>query len=239
MDFLNFFKNRKIQKDKRSADCPYCNEKLNKIPGSKTKCPYCCKFIYVRINPKNEIRLIVTKKQAEDIDHEWAIKNGLKSKNDKKDKIYELPWERGEKTPVNKFMTMVGEQCGISEQEVFNRRQKTTNINDAIWSLCNEYLLKNQKERNFDNLKSLYFYMEHVRFSQGKTTNQFTKRKLYFDLLQKKEDGNSLVIIMSSYDSCEACKKLDGKEFDIDEAIKNQPFPPKGCNCLRCSIIIS
>lgn len=158
----------------------------------------------------------------------------LKSTNKTTSKSKKLSWIRGEKTLVNHFMTMAGNQCGITEQEVFDRRQERCNIGDAIWSLCNEYLLENQKILNFENIRALYSYMANVRFSQGKTTSQFVKRKLYFDLLQKKKDGNSLVIVISGYDSCEACKKLDGKEFDIDEAIKNQPLPPKECTCSHC-----
>jgi len=59
--------------DERKAECPYCSKKLEKIPGKKTKCPYCNQFIYVRTRPKDKVRILATKEQADKIDEEWRI----------------------------------------------------------------------------------------------------------------------------------------------------------------------
>ena len=61
--------------DKRRAECPYCNSVLKKVPGAKTKCPDCGEYMYVRTRPDN-IRLVVTKVEAEEIDEQWRIENG-------------------------------------------------------------------------------------------------------------------------------------------------------------------
>jgi len=62
--------------DARVAECPSCKEKLKKVPGSKTKCPHCGEFIYVRTDPHSRKRLVVNFAQAEEIDDEIARLNG-------------------------------------------------------------------------------------------------------------------------------------------------------------------
>jgi hypothetical protein len=61
--------------DKRKAECPYCNKELKKVPGAKTKCPYCSEYMFVRTGPDN-VRLVVTEAQADEIDEQWRIVNG-------------------------------------------------------------------------------------------------------------------------------------------------------------------
>lgn len=61
--------------DNRKAECPYCNKELKKVPGAKTKCPHCSEYMYVRTNPDN-VRLVVTEAQADEIDEQWRIVNG-------------------------------------------------------------------------------------------------------------------------------------------------------------------
>ncbi|MDD5749462.1 MAG: hypothetical protein PHO91_01585 [Patescibacteria group bacterium] len=145
-----------------------------------------------------------------------------------------IEWVRGEKTPVNKFLSAVGDTCGITEQVVFARRQKSVNLNDTIWSICNEYILKNMQSGNTRNIRALYYQMERILESEGKKSNKTTQKRLYYDLLEYKKSGCSIVIITCTDDCCDACKKLDGKEYNIDEAIQKQPLPPENCTCPRC-----
>ncbi|MDP3882536.1 MAG: hypothetical protein Q8Q48_00575 [Candidatus Staskawiczbacteria bacterium] len=149
-------------------------------------------------------------------------------------KIFE--WKRGEKTPVNQFLMSVGESCGITEEVVFDRRQKSASINDTLWSICNEYLLKSKQAGNSDNVRALYFLMERILVEEGKSANHIVKKRLMIDLLRHKKSGmNMVIIVVPLEDSCEVCKRLDGKEFHIDEAIQKQPLPPDDCTCLRCA----
>ena len=67
---------RSEPKDERKAECPYCRQSLAKIPGRKTKCPHCGKFMFVRTRPKDNVRVVVTKEEADKIDEEWAIVSG-------------------------------------------------------------------------------------------------------------------------------------------------------------------
>jgi hypothetical protein len=63
-------------KDNRAAVCPNCSAQLKKVPGSKTKCPFCSKFMFVRTEPHTRTRVIVTEAGAEEIDDEIAKLNG-------------------------------------------------------------------------------------------------------------------------------------------------------------------
>jgi len=132
-------------------------------------------------------------------------------------------------------MTIVGAQCGVTEQEIFNLRQQRNNIDETLWHICNKCLLENQETSNYENLISIYLFMERLSISMGQNANSLIKRRLHFELLQKKKDGMPLAIIISGYDSCKACRELDGKEYSIDEALKIQPLPPGNCTCLRCT----
>lgn len=152
-----------------------------------------------------------------------------------KKKNEHFEWKRGEKTPVNIFLSSVGESCKITERVVFNRRQSSASLNDALWSICNEYIIENMKSGNTANICSLYYQMERILVAEGKNANTIVKKRLYYDLLDKKKQGLPIAIVVCAYDACEACKKLDGKEYDIDEAIKKQPIPPKDCTCPRCT----
>jgi len=62
--------------DTREAKCPNCQGVLKKVPGSKTKCPLCGKFMFIRTDPHTRTRVVVTEDGAEHIDDETAKLNG-------------------------------------------------------------------------------------------------------------------------------------------------------------------
>ena len=51
--------------------CPYCSNKLERMPGRKKKCPTCGNFIYVRTRPLDRKRVLVTEKQADEVERQW------------------------------------------------------------------------------------------------------------------------------------------------------------------------
>jgi hypothetical protein len=61
-----------MELDERKAECPYCQGALKKIPGSKTKCPLCGNFMFVRTRRQDRVRVVVTQEQAEKIDRDWS-----------------------------------------------------------------------------------------------------------------------------------------------------------------------
>lgn len=79
MGFFDLFRSQAEgpeQKDLRVATCPYCKESLKKVPGAKTKCPHCDRYMFVRTRPKDNARVVVTEAEAEQIEEEWSIVAG-------------------------------------------------------------------------------------------------------------------------------------------------------------------
>lgn len=63
-------------KDERKPICPNCKSQLKKIPGAKTRCSSCRKYMLVRTDPHSRTRIVVTEDQAIAIDDEVARLNG-------------------------------------------------------------------------------------------------------------------------------------------------------------------
>lgn len=152
-----------------------------------------------------------------------------------------LQWKRGEKTPVNRFLSSVGIPCGLTEGDVFERRKKCHSINDTFWSLCNEQLIEKRSSDDWNAVQSIYLYMERLLASEGERPHRLTKERLKIQLLQRKnEEWNpgSVIPICVLDESCDSCRAIDGKEINIDKALSEELLPPKDCACAKCTISI-
>lgn len=142
---------------------------------------------------------------------------------------------------------------GISKKDYDNadkaltkRFRKKPTINDVIWSLFNEAIIKNI---NY-SLKQyhIYFLMGDFIKVEGKNDpNQYYELSTKALLQHYKSIGIKKVSFLASWSerTCKSCLKFDGKIFDIEEALKNLPTPNKKCknrdengylNC-RCALI--
>jgi SPP1 gp7 family putative phage head morphogenesis protein len=57
--------------------CPHCAKLLDKMPGRKTKCPFCANYMYVRTRPVDKKRVVVTEQDAAKIDEQWMVEKGI------------------------------------------------------------------------------------------------------------------------------------------------------------------
>lgn len=55
--------------------CPYCQEPLEKKPGSKKKCPHCGNFIYVRTRPHDQQKILVKETDLKQIEYLWNVRS--------------------------------------------------------------------------------------------------------------------------------------------------------------------
>ncbi|MBD3300064.1 MAG: hypothetical protein GF347_01805, partial [Candidatus Moranbacteria bacterium] len=124
--------------DKRTDICPYCNQRLKKIPGAKTKCPSCNNFIFVRTTPNNE-KVSVTKDDADKIDDEWAKINGTFEFRQEKKRQY--------KDKYNQLKA---------------RFKKNPDKNDVKWGLLNDELVKNLQNGDINLYRSTRFNMAEL-----------------------------------------------------------------------------
>jgi len=55
--------------------CPYCKQKLKKVPSRKKKCEFCGKYIFVRTRPIDRKKVLVTDREKEEVDKQWRLCN--------------------------------------------------------------------------------------------------------------------------------------------------------------------
>lgn len=56
--------------------CPYCNERLDKMPGRKKHCPACGRYMLVRTRPSDHRKILIREDQALQVEELWSIANG-------------------------------------------------------------------------------------------------------------------------------------------------------------------
>ncbi|MBX9889339.1 MAG: hypothetical protein K2Y30_15560 [Flavobacteriaceae bacterium] len=194
----------------REAICPYCNALLNKIPIRKTKCPHCKNSIFVRKSNDSKIKTFVTEKQAQEIDIERE-KEYLKYRG---------------------FPDL--EKFGVTKDEFIKRKEEyylkygiENNNNDVVWSLFNELLIKNAND--VDKLRIIYYTMAVLLHQEGKDNFKLLQLSAKATLDSFQLCGFEFKVeILGSSDSCDACKKLNGKIISIEEAYL-LPIPCREC----------
>lgn len=148
MGFLNKLFNQKEPEpeyqeptDKRKAECPYCHKVLKKVPGSKTKCPHCSQFMYVRTRSKDNARVVVTGEEAEKIKEEWSIVNDCHDEYLKEKKRY-----------------------SDTKEKLSKRFGQEASDSDVKWNLLQEDFMKNAVDENWGFYRNTLLEMgDHVK----------------------------------------------------------------------------
>lgn len=196
------------------ALCPYCKVTLEKFPIRKTKCPHCKNSIFVKRLNDSKNKTLITEEQAQEIDIERE-KEYLKYKG---------------------FHYL--ESYGITKDEFIKRKEEhylkfgiENNNDDVAWSFFNELLIKNANDA--DKLRMIYYTMAVLLHQEGKDNFELLQlsAKATLDSLQLRNQSSDLVFnfeIMGCRDSCENCKKMDGKIISKEEAYL-LPVPCREC----------
>ncbi|MDP2982416.1 MAG: hypothetical protein Q8O92_03700 [Candidatus Latescibacter sp.] len=194
--------------------CPYCKNILEQKPTRKKKCPFCNNFIYVRTLPTNKKKVLVTENDAKKIEMEWDKINYRKS-----------------------IMQLLG-NYGITEKEYDKRKKELTikltseaNDRDVIWSLFNELIMKKIKNNELGELYIIYYQMALFCNRERRDCFHLLKSAAEMYLLHEKQSGITKKVKINTMgtNSCEACQKLNGKVFTIEEALEKMPIPCKEC----------
>ena len=187
--------------------CPYCDFKLEKMPGRKKKCPSCKEFIFVRTHPNLRKTVLVTEEEAEEIQKEWA----------------EIKFIDEWKSRLERF--------GIRKRdyEKTKKESKSPNEKDVIWGLFNQLLQENMRKGDHGELKQIYFEMALFLNAEGKDSFNALQGSAKMELMGFKEVGWKRVKILGSGNGCIECEKENGKVFQIDQALKEMPIPNVNC----------
>ena len=136
-------------------------------------------------------------------------------------------WDRS----LNKWIRDL-EPYGISEKDFILKREEmskkpeTWTDRDAIWSLFNDAVAKTEPHR----LQGLYYLMSLFQNEEGGDALAVRRAAAESNLVQYRSMGVEDVEVLAAPDSCEACKRLEGKKFTLDQVLMEHPLP-----CLECT----
>lgn len=154
--------------------CPYCSVSLDKMPKRKQKCPSCKNDIYVRTRPSDEMKILIRDEQIEELEKQWAIKNGTLEQ-------YNIGLEMREKEKLR----FENEKIKIKDKLGYEPRD-----NDVQWALFNEdrilsagggrfweyssitQSMGNQLKKEKKLLSALNFYLEVCYLEINEATNE-------------------------------------------------------------------
>lgn len=188
-------------------NCPYCREEIIKFPARKTKCKSCGKYYYAKRMPGENKKRIVTEKEAEQIEKQWE-----------------------EESFINKWCDFF-QEYGFTKIYIENQIKRSKIKRDSIWSLFQKALATVFERDKLHEASCLYYSM--ALFVDEENKNPFEYLKLSTEMklrdLKKSRNGDTQIKILSP-GGCDSCRKINGKVYTIDEAIKKMPIPNKNCS---------
>jgi hypothetical protein len=187
------------------AACPYCNQILEKKPKRKMKCPHCGEDIFVRSRQDLFPSILLTEQDARVADH---------------------------------FQTLMGiATFEVSQADFFRERRQLAErfgsqpaSGDILWSLyqrtAHDFAAAGELPPPL-----LYFLMAHFLYDEGREFRHVLRASNEMELRQYQESlrVHKVSISTGGNASCEACQKLEGRVFTIDEALEQAPIPCKQC----------
>jgi len=136
--------------------CPHCNQRLEKKPGRKKKCPHCGEFIFVRTRPSDEKQVLVTEAQAEEIEEQWSIVNGT------------------HESYLAKKRRFTSEKAKLAKH--FGREPSD---NDVTWSLLNQELMEHASQQNWGLFRNAKMQMADILRKESKLPDALG---MYFEI---------------------------------------------------------
>lgn len=154
---IKIFQDRSIVEDQHQEQCPYCHKTLKKLPGTKTKCQFCKKYMYVRTY--NDKRQIVTLDEAFRIDWLKTFDDDLRGK---KKEQFELIKE--------------------DLKEKFNGVTPTNT--DVLWGIYNQDLIQHISNGDWGGYRCIKFDMAEMlrKEERWKNSVQVFLEVCYLDL---------------------------------------------------------
>lgn len=144
------------------------------------------------------------------------------------------------------MVVLVSRTAGVLNKFRSHESPDLSMINpDRQWAYFNAELQKLMKVQDFWGLGGTYYEMAKFMDDEGKDSTPL--RKLGYEMKLKVDEANlqrllqsnvvTGVEIITTTDSCESCKKLNGIHFSIAEAASSKLLPVKECTHLfgcRC-----
>jgi ssDNA-binding Zn-finger/Zn-ribbon topoisomerase 1 len=189
--------------------CPYCGIKLNPIPQRKKKCPSCSKFIYVKRRLNEEVRRLVTEDDAKFIEQEWVSRSNAQ----------ELERILKEHNVDQDEQEAIHTQLGLA-----------ASVNDIHWAILNRRNIEAMRSSNWSQSAGLYFEMALICHEEGKAFFHLLQEHSRCQLRSCQQLGiENVEILTTGNQSCPRCRSLQGKVFNIGQALLEMPIPVRDC----------
>lgn len=107
--------------------CPYCKEKLEKVPTRKCKCPHCKEYIYSRTRPNDRKKILIREDQIKELENEWS-------------KYY----EEKEKSEL-----YAQEDFNKARDDLAKQFEKEPSLNDVKWRVYNQRIIEYASQRQW------------------------------------------------------------------------------------------
>lgn len=187
-------------KSEGQIPCPYCEVPLREMPKKKKTCPACGNYIYVRTKQSLFPSVLLKEEDALATDEYEKLKAYGVTKKD----------FTNEKTRLSK-----GKKVEVSSI-------------DVCLSLYDKLI---QRTKDLSLLKLLYFEKASLLYNIGGDYFDNLQISAEIELTAYKQQGVKKVSILTCGDvSCPECKKLSGKVYTTDKALKEKPVPCKACS---------
>jgi len=131
--------------------CPYCKQKLEKIPSRKTKCKFCSEFIFVRTIPPKMEKVLIKEDEIDKIENAWI------------DYLFDSYWMQelkklgASKKDVENMYYVLKERFGTSPL-----------IADVMWGVFNNSYLDSIKKGNENNSNKIQDLIDKFKALEGK-----------------------------------------------------------------------
>jgi DNA-directed RNA polymerase subunit RPC12/RpoP len=171
--------------------CSYCSKSFPKMPNRKMKCPSCKNFIYIRTRPSDRKKVIVTEKEANEIELQW------KAEYDNNELIKEYNY--------------VKEDFDNIKQQMVKRFGKEPLDNDVFWSVYTKQSLDFAKNNNWGYYRNTRQRMAMLLRRENKLRQAL---EMFFEVAYL--DGNGSVHNFGGRDP----KLLGYPPFDVKNALQ-------------------
>ncbi|MGO8763257.1 MAG: hypothetical protein ACLQUS_14830 [Desulfobaccales bacterium] len=117
------------------------------------------------------------------------------------------------------------------EKDILSNKFRVEASNkDIIWGLFNKLILNNAKD--FQSLSMIYHEMAIFLNEHGEDSFHYLQKTSEMRLLGYKQEDfiTEVEIVTFGERSCESCRRLQGRKYTINDALKTMPIPNKECS---------
>jgi hypothetical protein len=107
---------------------------------------------------------------------------------------------------------------------------------DVVWVILDERGRASEKKADYQQMTWNYRQRAMFLHEEGRDASHLLEQEARWSLIANQAFGLEKVRILTCNDEyvCDQCRSLAKKVFDISEALKSMPIPPKGCPFCRC-----